>query len=255
MLSDKQFFRYQRQIALPEIGEQGQAALSHSHVLMIGCGGLGSAASLYLAAAGVGKLVVVDDDVVDSSNLQRQVIYREADLGQSKSDTTKAQLLALNPMVNVRALSQRLEHSQLQLEVMLADLVLDCTDNLATRHQISQVCFAHKTPLVSAAAIGWQGQFAVFDYSQDDQKKGCYRCLVPFDELPTKQRCSDSGVVGPVVGTLGNYQALAAIQKLATGRFGIETGQLHLFDGLRMQWQTLSISKDEQCPVCANYLD
>ncbi|NAW57010.1 MULTISPECIES: thiazole biosynthesis adenylyltransferase ThiF [unclassified Vibrio] len=255
MLTDKQFLRYQRQVALPEIAESGQVRLSESHVLIIGCGGLGSAASLYLASAGVGKLVVVDDDEVESSNLQRQVIYRERDLKVTKTQATMRQLTELNSMVQVRALNKRLDKAQLQLEVMLADVVLDCTDNMPTRQLINQVCFEQNTPLISAAAIGWQGQFAVFDYqtpSQDGvESKACYRCLYPFDELQQHQKCSQSGVVGPVVGTLGNYQALAAIQKLATGTFHVEIATLHLFDGLKMQWQTMGISKDKQCQVCA----
>lgn len=255
MLSDKQFLRYQRQIALPEIGELGQTKLTDSHVLIIGCGGLGSAASLYLASAGVGKLVVVDDDEVDSSNLQRQIIYREHDLQVAKSEATRKQISELNSLVQVRAINKRLDKAQLQLEVMLADVVLDCSDNMPTRQLINQVCFELNTPLISAAAIGWQGQFAVFDYQplsdRNDELKACYRCLYPFDELPQTQKCSESGVVGPVVGTLGNYQALAAIQKLATGIFYVETAKLHLFDGLKMQWQTMEISRDQQCQVCA----
>ncbi|CAH1541344.1 ThiS adenylyltransferase [Vibrio rotiferianus] len=251
MLTDKQFLRYQRQIALPEIAESGQEQMSKSHVLIIGCGGLGSAASLYLAAAGIGKLVVVDDDEVDSSNLQRQVIYREQDLQVAKTEATVRHLAELNPMVRVRAITKRLEKSQLKLEVMLADVVLDCSDNMKTRQLINQVCFESSTPLVSAAAIGWQGQFAVFDYKASTKDKACYRCLYPFDELKQANSCSDSGVIGPVVGTLGNYQALAAIQRLSTGMFHVKPFQLHLFDGLRMQWQTMKIQKDKQCQVCA----
>lgn len=251
MLTDKQFLRYQRQVALPEIAEIGQARLGDSHVLIIGCGGLGSAASLYLASAGVGKLVVVDDDEVDSSNLQRQVIYREQDLQVAKVQATVRQLNELNSMVQVRAINKRLDKAQLQLEVMLADVVLDCSDNMPTRQLINQVCFEQDTPLISAAAIGWQGQFAVFDYQTTVDDKACYRCLYPFDEVKQEKSCTDSGVVGPVVGTLGNYQALAAIQRLSTGMFHVKPFQLHLFDGLRMQWQIMSIQKDKQCQVCA----
>ncbi len=133
---------------------------------------------------------------------------------------------------------------------MLADVVLDCTDNMQTRQMINQVCFEQNTPLISAAAIGWQGQFAVFDYSLKKQNTGCYRCLYPFDELKQPMTCSQAGVVGPVVGTLGNYQALAAIQKLATGKFHVASGHLHLFDGVRLCWQTLVINKDRECLVC-----
>lgn len=250
MLNDEDFIRYQRQVSLPEVGENGQAQLNHSHALIIGCGGLGSAASLYLAAAGVGKFVVVDDDHVESNNLQRQVVYRECDISVAKTAAMAKQLTQLNSSVRVRTVAHRLDKLQLQLEVMLADVVLDCSDNMPTRQMINQVCYQQNTPLISAAAIGWQGQFAVFDYQQQEQNTGCYRCLYPFDELKQEANCSDFGVVGPVVGTLGNYQALAAIQKLATGKFHVASGQLHLFDGLRMNWQTMMINKDHACQVC-----
>lgn len=253
MLTDQEFLRYQRQVSLSEVGEAGQYNLSQAHVLIIGCGGLGSAAGLYLAAAGVGKMVLVDDDEVDSSNLQRQIVYREVDLGQEKTNAMREQLKALNSTVNLRTISQRLSEYQLALEVMLADVVLDCTDNIETRQLVNSVCFKQNKPLVSAAAIGWQGQFAVFDYSHPEQSNmGCYRCLYPFDELKQASKCSDSGVVGPVVGTLGNYQALATIQKLATGKFHFPTGRLHLFDGLKFEWQAMAIARDKQCLVCSS---
>lgn len=250
MLSDRDFLRYQRQIALPEISDLGQAKLMQSHVLMIGCGGLGSAASLYLAAAGVGKLVIVDDDQVESSNLQRQIIYRESDLTENKAIATARQLTALNSAVQIRTIAKRLTQEQLQLEVMLADVVLDCSDNMPTRQLINRVCFEQKTALIVAAAIGWQGQFAVFDFSATQTPRACYHCLYPFEQLQQAQKCSDSGIVGPVVGTLGNYQALAALQKLATGRFHLVTEQLHQFDGLTMSWNTFVITQDQQCCVC-----
>lgn len=247
MLSDEAFLRYQRQVSLPQWGEQGQAKLANAHVLLIGCGGLGSAASLYLASAGVGKLVLVDDDRVELSNLQRQVIYRNDDQGQSKALAAKSQLEHLNPLIRIRAIDQRLDDTQLALEIMLADIVLDCTDNLETRQQINRLCFKNRTPLISASAIGWQGQFALFDYQQDSP---CYHCLYPFDSLPSGQKCSELGVVGPVVGTLGNYQALAAIQWLALDEPQLSPSTLHLFDGLTMRWQTLTISVDATCHVC-----
>ncbi|RTZ14170.1 HesA/MoeB/ThiF family protein [Vibrio aquaticus] len=251
MLSDQQFLRYQRQISIPEIGETGQLQLSKAHVLIIGCGGLGSAASLYLAAAGVGKLVIVDDDDVDCSNLQRQVIYREGDIGASKTTAVTKQLSQVNHLVQVRAINKRLDKSQLLLEVMLADVVLDCSDNMPTRQLINSACFERSTPLISAAAIGWQGQFAVFDFQAYEGDQPCYRCLFPFDELPRAQSCSENGIVGPVVGTLGNYQALAAIQKIATGMFHVKPFHLNQFDGMQMQWSTMAIGKDKACQVCS----
>ncbi|MDN3632219.1 HesA/MoeB/ThiF family protein [Vibrio lentus] len=248
MLSDFEFIRYQRQIALPEVGEQGQRNLLNSHVLLIGCGGLGNAAALYLAASGVGKIVLVDDDCVDSSNLQRQVAFRESQLGSPKVEALKQQLSELNGRSQVRTINQRMSESQLELEVMLADLVLDCTDNFESRQQVNQACFSTKTPLISGSAIGWKGQFVVFDYQN---QKGCYHCLFPFRHHPQTTRCSDSGIIGPVVGTIGNLQALAAIQRLTRGEFQAATHQLKLFDGQTMNWQNLMLTQDSECPVCS----
>ena len=247
MLSDFEFVRYQRQIALPEIGEQGQRNLLNGHVLVIGCGGLGNAAALYLAASGIGKIVLVDDDCVDSSNLQRQVAFKESDLGTAKVDALKLQLSELNGRSQVRTINKRMAESQLKLEVMLADVVLDCTDNFATRQQVNQACFEANTPLISGSAIGWKGQFVVFDYQN---QQGCYHCLFPFDHHTQTTRCSDSGIIGPVVGTIGNLQALAAIQRIGSGEFQVATHKLKLFDGRSMSWQDLMVTQDIECPVC-----
>lgn len=252
MLSDQLFLRYQRQVCLPDIGIQGQSNLMDSHVLVIGCGGLGSAATLYLAAAGVGRMVLVDDDVLEVSNLQRQIAYRESDLMQKKASALALELGNLNANVAVRILDKRLNDDQLSLEVMLADVVLDCSDNLETRQQINRICYLHKTALISAASIGWKGQFTVFDYAPNTP---CYRCLIPFDEMKIETKCSEQGVVGPVVGTLGNYQALATIQKLTTGRFLVKSNQLHLFDGQTMQWQIINITRDSECKVCTSAIE
>ncbi|CAM4271997.1 HesA/MoeB/ThiF family protein [Vibrio agarivorans] len=251
MLSDKEFIRYQRQIALPNIGEAGQNKLRSSHVLIVGCGGLGSAAALYLAAAGVGRVVLVDDDAVDSSNLQRQVVYREEQVGHGKADAMAHQLRLLNASCQIRTINKRLDEAQLSLEVMLADTVLDCTDNIESRQLINRVCFNQSTALIFASAIGWQGQFCMFDFKHH-KDQGCYRCIYPFDELPQAGKCSDSGVVGPVVGTMGNYQALAAIQYLALQSLVLKTNTLHLFDGLSLTWQALSTSVDSTCHVCSD---
>lgn len=247
MLSDFEFVRYQRQIALPDIGEQGQRNLLNGYVLVIGCGGLGNAAALYLAASGVGKIVLVDDDCVDSSNLQRQVAFKESDLGTAKVDALKLQLSELNGRSQVRTINKRMAESQLKLEVMLADVVLDCTDNFVTRQQVNQACFEANTPLISGSAIGWKGQFIVFDYQN---QQGCYHCLVPFDHHSQTMRCSDSGIIGPVVGTIGNLQALAALQRISSGEFQVATHQLKLFDGKTINWQNLMVTQDIECPVC-----
>ena len=180
--------------------------------------------------------------------MQRQIAYRQADIQQAKATALANQLKQLNSHCHVRSITQRLADSQLGLEVTLADLVLDCSDNLATRHQVNKACYKQQTPLISAAAIGWQGQFIVFDYGIDCP---CYRCLYPFDQLNNTQNCSDQGIVGPVVGILGNYQALAAIQKLSTGQFMLKPNQLHIFDGQGIQWQTLDVVQDSQCDVCS----
>ncbi|MGF1722688.1 HesA/MoeB/ThiF family protein [Vibrio kyushuensis] len=249
MLSDKQFLRYQRQVCLPDFGDEGQTNLLKSQVLIIGCGGLGSSVSLFLAAAGVGSLVIVDDDVVESSNLQRQVIYREEDIGSNKARSMRNQIGFLNSDCRVRAIDYQLKEEQLALEVSLADLVLDCTDNFESRHLINRVCSVNRKPLVSGAAIGWQGQFIVFSF---DDSSACYQCLYPADEHTESKRCADMGIIGPVVGTIGNLQALASIQKLALGEFKCATEVLQIFDGSTMTWQNLSLSRDATCKICGS---
>lgn len=252
MLNSDLFLRYQRQVALEEVGESGQQRLIEASVLLIGCGGLGCAAALYLAGAGVGHLVLVDDDTVDESNLQRQVAYRSGDVASSKSQALRNQLNQLNPEVHIRVLNQRISATQLSMEVMMADVMLDCTDNFPSRQAINLACLQQRKPLISAAAIGWLGQFIVFDYTAGDNATACYHCVYPFDDAEQSQRCSDLGVMGPVVGILGNYQALAAIQKLATGRFHLARNQLHLFDGLTMRWQIINTVRDVHCAHCGN---
>ncbi|WP_070970963.1 HesA/MoeB/ThiF family protein [Vibrio sonorensis] len=252
MLSDKDFLRYQRQVALPEIAEQGQERLLRSTVLIIGCGGLGNIAALYLAASGVGNLILVDDDVVEDSNLQRQIAYRETDLNKTKVSALAGQIGTLNSSIRVRTIGKRIGEQQLSIEVMLADVVLDCTDNFESRHLINRICFAQSKPLISGAAVGWSGQFAIYDYSVSDKENcPCYQCLVPEEESPNDRNCSTLGVMGPVVGTIGNYQSIAAIQKLALGKFLASTNTLHLFEAKNMVWQTFEINKDKQCPICS----
>ncbi|MCW8331138.1 HesA/MoeB/ThiF family protein [Photobacterium sp. SDRW27] len=249
MLSDQAFMRYNRQIMLPEIGEEGQQQLGQAQVLLVGAGGLGSPAALYLAGAGVGNLIIADDDEVDSSNLQRQVIYRDSHQGQSKVQAAAEQIKALNPHIRVRPVQARLAGQRLTMEVALADVVLDCSDNLTTRHAVNQACFNAKKPLISGASIRWQGQLMAFDFRQGHGP--CYHCLFPWQpETPQEpQNCSNSGVAGPVVGMMGTMQALETI-KVITGAGEVAFGSLQQFDGLTMAWQKFNLAKDKRCPVC-----
>jgi sulfur carrier protein ThiS adenylyltransferase len=251
-LNDDDFLRYQRQIALPEIGESGQKQLIRKRILQIGCGGLGTCVSLYLVGAGIGSVVVVDDDNVDVSNLHRQIAYREMDIGQSKALILKKQLQALNHHCKIRALNKRLDDEQLALEVMLADLVLDCSDNLQTRHQVNRICYQQKTDLISASAIGWEGQLSVYRYPNNGP---CYQCLVPQSDQCPAVRCQDMGIVGPIVGVIASVQALKAIQLL----LGIlpennhqTSNELLHFDGKNLKHHILSFDRNPACPVCGH---
>ena len=244
MFTDDQLLRYSRQILLPEFDVAGQEALARARVLMVGAGGLGCPAGLYLAGAGIGRLEIVDDDVVERSNLHRQVAFREADLGQSKAEALAAQLRALNEEVTVRAHVRRAESDWLAQRLGEQDLVLDCTDNFATRDAVNRACRKAGVPLVTGAAIRLEGQLAVFDFRE--QESPCYACLygqgAAGDTL-----CSQSGILGPVVGTVGTLQALLAIRLLCGAPVA---GWLHLFDGATMEWRRLRFRRDPDCPVC-----
>ncbi|CCN50000.1 putative Dinucleotide-utilizing enzyme involved in molybdopterin and thiamine biosynthesis family 2 [Vibrio nigripulchritudo MADA3029] len=244
-ISDSEFLRYQRQIALPEIGDSGQSKLKKARLLVIGCGGLGCSAIQHLACSGVGNLVVADGDTVEISNLPRQILYTENEVGLPKVEATKKAIARLNASTKVRTINKRLEGSQLELECMMADLVLDCSDNFETRQAVNLACMKSKTPLISGAAIGWDGQLSTFLY-QDSQP--CYHCLYPINESQPDMRCSDAGVVGPVVGIIGTHQALTAIRIITTGKAA--ESRLTLFDGLSMQFHQLKVTKDPACPVC-----
>ncbi|MGO2508745.1 MAG: HesA/MoeB/ThiF family protein [Vibrio hibernica] len=248
-MNDLQFQRYQRQIMVPEVGESGQALLLASKILIVGCGGLGSSVALYLASAGVGQLVVADGDCVESSNLQRQVIYREFDIGVNKAKATVNQIKQLNSSNKVRSVESFLENDRLNLEVMMADVVLDCSDNFPTRQAVNKACVESGTPLISGSAIGWVGQLMTFDFRQS--KQPCYHCAVPYQDDSAGLKCSENGVIGPVVGTLGNLQALEAI-KLITQNAKLKPNVLNLFDGQSLTWQKFNISVDPSCPICSH---
>lgn len=246
-MNDQEFKRYQRQIMVPEVAEAGQEQLLKAKVLVIGCGGLGASVSLFLAGAGVGQIVVADGDTVEDSNLQRQIIYRQADIGINKAKATLEQIKAFNPLTKVRAVQKFLEAEQLKLEVMMADVVLDCSDNFPTRQAVNKACVETKTALISGSAIGWVGQLMSFDFKH--QQTPCYRCAVPHQDNSAGLKCSESGVIGPVVGSMGNMQALEAIKYLTQNK-NFKPNYLNLFDGQYLSWQKFKISTDSSCPVC-----
>jgi len=249
MLSDQQLLRYSRQIMLPEVDIAGQEAWLQSRVLIVGLGGLGSPASIYLAAAGVGHLVLADDDVVDLSNLQRQIVHTSERIGEAKVASARTTLAALNPDIRIDTLSCRLQGEALREQVAAADLVLDCSDNFATRFALNRVCVATGTPLVSGAAIRFDGQISVFDARIEGAP--CYACLYREGE-EEQLSCSESGVFAPLVGIIGAMQAAEAL-KLLAGVGQVLSGRLLLLDGRRMEWRSLGLRQDPACPVCRGH--
>lgn len=243
-MNDNDFMRYSRQILLEDIAIDGQQKLLASRVLIIGLGGLGSPAALYLAAAGVGTLVLADDDAVHLSNLQRQILFTMDDIARPKSQAAAQRLQQLNPDIDLIALNQRLAGDLLHQEVARADVVLDCSDNMTTRQAINAACVASNTPLISASAVGFGGQLMVLT---PPWAQGCYRCLWPDDAEP-ERNCRTAGVIGPVVGVMGSLQALEAI-KLLTGMEPAR-GELHLFDARSHHWRTIALQRSVSCPTC-----
>lgn len=243
-MNDRDFMRYSRQILLGDIAIEGQQKLLDSHVLIVGLGGLGSPAALYLAGAGIGKLTLADDDDVHLSNLQRQILFTTDDIAHPKAQAAKLRLAQLNPGSKLIVLQQRLTGDVLKNAVAHADVVLDCTDNMATRQEINAACVALNTPFISASAVGFGGQLMVLT---PPWEQGCYRCLWP-DDVEPERNCRTAGIVGPVVGVMGTLQALEAIKLLS----GIETpsGELRLFDGKTSQWRSLALRRASGCPVC-----
>lgn len=245
MLTDEALLRYSRQILLADVDIDGQEKLSAASVLIIGAGGLGNPAALYLAGAGVKRIVLVDGDALDVSNLHRQIAFRDAQTGQAKVQALAQQLRELNPQVEVQVFEQFADRALLDALLPQASVVLDCTDNFVTRSLINAACVAHRSALVSGAAIRFEGQLAVFDLRRDDA--ACYACLYGEGDAPD-ELCSQSGVLGPVVGTIGALQALEAIKLLC----GFEVQQvLHRFDGKTLSWKQLAFRRDPACPVCA----
>lgn len=248
-MNDDQLLRYARHILLDEFGIEGQERLMAARVLIVGAGGLGSPAALYLAAAGVGELVLADDDEVELSNLQRQILHGQDSVGMPKAESGRRRLAALNPEVRVLPLPRRLDDAALLEQAAGADLVLDCCDNFATRHAVNRACVALRKPLVSGAAIRFSGQVSVFDLRRDEAP--CYHCLFPEGQDVEELRCATTGVLGPLVGVVGATQAIEAL-KLLAGMGEPLVGRLLCLDALTMQWQTLRYGRDPGCPVCSH---
>lgn len=243
-MNDELLLRYSRQILLPDVDIQGQTILNQARVLVLGAGGLGAPVLLYLAAAGIGHITVVDPDTVDLSNLQRQVIHSTANISQAKVESAKQSMLAINPHIQVQALQTRLDEQQLLTQVAAHDVVVDCTDNFPTRFAINQACFTAKKPLVSGAVIRMEGQISTFDFRQAG---ACYRCLYN-EEGGVEDTCSTNGILAPVAGIIGSMQATEALKVL----LNLPTlhGRLLLLDAKYMQWRELRLRADANCPVC-----
>lgn len=245
-MEDEQLLRYSPQIMLPQIDVEGQEKLLASRVLIIGMGGLGSPIAMYLAAAGIGHLVLVDDDVVELSNLQRQIAHGTADIGLSKVESAKQTIKELNPEIKITIYAERLEGKKLSDEIAAANVVIDGTDNFSTRFALNDSCVKNHTPLVSGAAIRMEGQVSVFNKTPDSP---CYRCLYK-DEGELDTSCSTNGVLSPVVGIIGSIQATEAI-KVLLGIGETLDGKLLVLDALHMEWRTLKLKKDPACPTCS----
>jgi molybdopterin/thiamine biosynthesis adenylyltransferase len=246
-MNDDQLLRYSRHVLLDEIGIEGQQRLLASHVLVIGAGGLGSPVALYLASAGVGTLTIVDDDRVDLTNLQRQIIHSVERIGRPKAESAAQTLHAINPAVRVHALQERAGAERLIALVGGADVVVDCSDNFATRHAVNAACVAQARPLVSGAAIGFDGQVSVYDTRDADMP--CYACLFPPDAVFEEARCATMGVFAPLVGIIGSVQAAEAIKLVA--RVGRSlAGRLQMLDARAMEWTEIGIARSADCAVC-----
>lgn len=248
-MNDRDLLRYSRQIMLEAIDIKGQERLLAGHALVIGAGGLGSPVALYLAAAGVGRLTLADADEVELSNLQRQIAHGEADLGRNKAESACEAAQALNPGCRIETLTTHLEGERMATSVAAADVVLDCTDRFSSRYAINAACHAAGVPLVSGAAIRFSGQLAVFDPRDPDCP--CYACLYPPDgQGDAALSCAESGVVAPLVGLIGSFQALEAI-KLLSGA-GTPHRGLSTFDGLSGEWRRFGVPRDPACVTCGN---
>ena len=249
-MNDDQLLRYSRHILLDQIGVEGQQKFLGSHALIIGAGGLGSPAAIYLAAAGVGRITLADNDKVDLTNLQRQILHNAKSVGRMKAQSGREHLAIVNPEVEVTAIAQRAEGKLLQDLVAVADVVLDCSDNFATRHAINRACVKCRKPLVSGAAVRFDGQVTVFDLRRSDSP--CYNCLFPESAEAEDMRCAVMGIFAPLTGIVGSMQAAEALKILA-GIGDSLNGRLLLIDGLGAEWRSIRLAKDPDCPVCGKH--
>ena len=248
-MTDDQLLRYSRHILLDEIGIEGQGKIASSHALIVGAGGLGSPVALYLGSAGVGHITVVDHDSVDMTNLQRQIAHTLDRVGQPKVTSAQMAIAAINPEVKVTPIVARADAALLDSLVAQADVVLDCCDNFVTRHAINAACVKHRKPLVSGAAIRFDGQICVYD--PRDTASPCYACVFPPDTLFEETRCATMGVFAPLVGIIGAMQAAEAL-KIISGAGKPAIGRLLLLDALTMEWRSVKFGKDPQCAVCGS---
>ena len=246
-MDDDQLLRYSRHILLDEIGVEGQQRLLDAHALVIGAGGLGSPVVLYLGTAGVGRITLVDHDHVDVTNLQRQIAHNLSRVGQPKAESARQTVAAINPEVQLTAVVQRADAAWLDGAVAAADVVLDCSDNFVTRHAVNAACVRHRKPLVSGAAIGFDGQISVYDSRVADQP--CYACLFPPETTFEEVRCATMGVFAPLVGIIGSMQAAEAL-KLLTGVGRSLAGRLQMLDARAMEWTEIRMARQTDCPVC-----
>ncbi len=247
-MQDAELLRYSRHILLDDIGIEGQSRILQSHALVIGAGGLGSPAAMYLTCAGVGRITLVDHDTVDLTNLQRQIAHRTGSVGQPKVESAAATLHSLNPLVQVSTFNTRADAAFLDAQLPTVDVVLDCCDNFATRQAVNAACVRHGKPLVSGAAIRFDGQISVYD--PRDGQHPCYACIFPPDAAPPEAQCATMGVFAPLVGIVGAMQAAEAL-KLLTGVGRSLAGRLLMLDGRAMEWTELQLPRNPKCPVCS----
>jgi molybdopterin/thiamine biosynthesis adenylyltransferase len=252
-MNDKDLERYGRHILLPEIDYEGQQKLLDSHVLVVGLGGLGSPASIYLASSGIGELTLCDFDNVELSNLQRQIVHAERNLKTNKAHSAKNFLTSINSNININVVDKKLSENEFDLYIKnkSVDVILDCSDNFQTRYSVNKVAFKNKIPLISGSAIRFEGQLAIFDFR--DNSSACYECLFPDNGEENELRCADHGILAPVVGIIGVMQSLETIKVLLN--LSPVKNKLRIFDGKSNEWKTITFKKDKECAICSSSSD